>query len=68
MYAKNFQKLRPSPAGLDLPDHFVLLTMHRPENVDDPVKLKLLRKASFGGGLQRGIPNASKNSSQYEKV
>jgi UDP-N-acetylglucosamine 2-epimerase (non-hydrolysing) len=41
---KKLSKVATKPAGLDLPDHFVLLTMHRPENVDDPVKLKLLRK------------------------
>ena len=29
---------------MELPHEFVLLTMHRPENVDDPHKLELLRK------------------------
>jgi len=32
------------PEGLELPQEFVLLTMHRPENVDDVSKLKLLKK------------------------
>jgi UDP-GlcNAc3NAcA epimerase len=41
---KKLSKVATKPTGLDLPDDFVLLTMHRPENVDDPVKLKLLRK------------------------
>jgi UDP-GlcNAc3NAcA epimerase len=30
--------------GIDLPELFVLLTMHRPENVDDPTNLGLLVK------------------------
>lgn len=41
---KKLSKVATKPAGLDLPDDFVLLTMHRPENVDDPAKLELLRK------------------------
>lgn len=41
---RNLSKVARKPAGMDLPDNFVLLTMHRPENVDDPIKLKLLRK------------------------
>jgi UDP-N-acetylglucosamine 2-epimerase len=41
---KKLSKVATKPVGLDLPSNFVLLTMHRPENVDDPVKLDLLRK------------------------
>lgn len=41
---RKLSKIAKKPAGLDLPDNFVLLTMHRPENVDDIVKLKLLKK------------------------
>ena len=44
MYVESFRKLPTSPAGFSLPDDFILLTMHRPENVDDIDKLKLLRK------------------------
>ena len=33
-----------SPPGLDLREPFVLLTVHRPENADDPVNLNLLVK------------------------
>jgi len=41
---RKLSKVATRPAGLDLPDDFILLTMHRPENVDDVAKLKLLRK------------------------
>ncbi|HEY7111020.1 MAG TPA: UDP-N-acetylglucosamine 2-epimerase (non-hydrolyzing) [Nitrososphaeraceae archaeon] len=41
---RKLSKIATKPADLDLPDQFILLTMHRPENVDDPVKLKLLSK------------------------
>ena len=41
---KKLSKVATKPTGLDLPDDFVLLTMHRPENVDDRAKLKLLKK------------------------
>jgi UDP-N-acetylglucosamine 2-epimerase (non-hydrolysing) len=41
---RKLSKTAKKPAGLDLPDTFVLLTMHRPENVDDVVKLQLLKK------------------------
>jgi UDP-N-acetylglucosamine 2-epimerase len=41
---RKLSKTAKKPAGLDLPDNFVLLTMHRPENVDDVVKLQLLQK------------------------
>jgi UDP-N-acetylglucosamine 2-epimerase len=41
---RKLSKIATKPTGVDLPDDFVLLTMHRPENVDDPDKLKLLGK------------------------
>jgi UDP-N-acetylglucosamine 2-epimerase len=41
---KKLSKVAIKPKNLELPHEFVLLTMHRPENVDDPVKLDLLRK------------------------
>lgn len=40
---KKLSKVATKPAGLSLPNHFILLTMHRPENVDDPIKLNLLK-------------------------
>ena len=30
------------PAGLSLPDRFVLVTLHRPSNVDDPAMLRMI--------------------------
>jgi UDP-N-acetylglucosamine 2-epimerase len=41
---KKLSKSARMPSGVQLPHDFVLLTMHRPENADDPVKLKLLIK------------------------
>ena len=65
---KKLSRVATKPTGLDLPEDFVLLTMHRPENVDDPSQAKLAEEASFPGRFQSGIPDTSKNSSQYEKV
>jgi UDP-N-acetylglucosamine 2-epimerase len=41
---RKLSKLASKPKHLDIPENFVLLTMHRPENVDDPAQLKLLEK------------------------
>lgn len=41
---KKLSKVATKPRDLNLPQNFVLLTMHRPENVDDISKLKLLKK------------------------
>ena len=64
---KKLSKVATKPAGLDLPDQFVLLTMHRPENVDDPVKLKLLRKHLSQVDYNVVFP-MPRELSEYEKV
>ena len=60
---KKLSKVATKPTGLDLPDDFVLLTMHRPENVDRSSQAKIAKKTSFPGRFQSGISNAPKNSS-----
>jgi UDP-N-acetylglucosamine 2-epimerase len=45
---KKLARAATKPTGLDLPNDFVLLTMHRPENVDEPAKLKLLKNHLAG--------------------